>query len=75
MDKAVPEIDEQALQHFLSHSPWDAHAVIGHVAERGRSGRGLPPDGDTAQKTPSGNRFGSQDSKIAPRRRPAVQLI
>jgi SRSO17 transposase len=34
MAEAVPDADEQSLQHFLSSSPWDADAVIGKVAER-----------------------------------------
>jgi SRSO17 transposase len=29
---AVPESDEQALQHFISNSPWDERAVLDQVA-------------------------------------------
>ena len=32
MAEVVPESDDQALQHFLSNSPWDARAVLGQVA-------------------------------------------
>jgi SRSO17 transposase len=32
MAEVVPESDEQALQHFLSHSSWEARAVLDQVA-------------------------------------------
>jgi SRSO17 transposase len=32
MEQAVPDTNEQALQHFISNSPWDAGAVIRQVA-------------------------------------------
>jgi SRSO17 transposase len=32
MEQAVPDTNEQALQHFISNSPWDAAAVMGQVA-------------------------------------------
>ncbi len=32
MAEVVPQSDEQALQHFLSNSPWDERAVMDHVA-------------------------------------------
>jgi len=40
MAEAVPETDAQALQNFLSNSPWDPDAVIGHVAERANDALG-----------------------------------
>ena len=33
MEEMVPEADEQRLQHFLSESPWDDHAVMEQVAK------------------------------------------
>lgn len=32
MEEIVPESDEQALQHFLSNSPWDHRALFDQVA-------------------------------------------
>jgi SRSO17 transposase len=32
MEQAVPDTNEQALQHFISNSPWDAEAVMRQVA-------------------------------------------
>ena len=32
MEQAVPGTNEQALQHFISNSPWDAEAVMRQVA-------------------------------------------
>lgn len=32
MEQAVPNTNEQALQHFISNSPWDAEAVMRQVA-------------------------------------------
>ena len=32
MEEAVPDCDYQSLQHFLSHSEWDARAVLDQVA-------------------------------------------
>lgn len=32
MEEIVPESNEQALQHFLSNSPWDHRAVLDQVA-------------------------------------------
>lgn len=32
MAEVVPDTDEQALQHFLTYSPWDARAVMDQVA-------------------------------------------
>ena len=32
MEQAVPGTNEQALQHFISNSPWDAEAVLRQVA-------------------------------------------
>lgn len=32
MGEAVPDCDYQSLQHFLSHSEWDARAVLDQVA-------------------------------------------
>jgi SRSO17 transposase len=32
MEQAVPDTNEQALQHFISNSPWDDEAVIRQVA-------------------------------------------
>jgi SRSO17 transposase len=32
MEEAVPDSDYQSLQHFLSHSEWDARAVLDQVA-------------------------------------------
>lgn len=32
MEEIVPDSDEQALQHFLSNSPWDYRAVLDQVA-------------------------------------------
>lgn len=32
MAEIVPETDAQALHHFLTHSPWDARAVMNQVA-------------------------------------------
>ena len=34
MAEAVPDANEQVLQHFLSNSPWDANAVMTQVAMR-----------------------------------------
>jgi SRSO17 transposase len=34
MAEMVPESNEQALQHFVSNSPWDANAVMDQVAMR-----------------------------------------
>jgi len=31
MEQAVPDTNEQALQHFISNSPWDAEAVMRQV--------------------------------------------
>jgi SRSO17 transposase len=37
MEEVVPDSDYQSLQHFLSHSEWDARAVLDQVAtEAGR---------------------------------------
>ena len=33
MEEAVPDADEQRLQHFLSESPWDADAVCVQLAQ------------------------------------------
>ena len=32
MEEHVPEADYEALQHFISNSPWDARAVVDRVA-------------------------------------------
>jgi hypothetical protein len=32
MEQTVPDTNEQALQHFISNSPWDAEAVMRQVA-------------------------------------------
>jgi SRSO17 transposase len=32
MEQVVPDTNEQALQHFISNSPWDAEAVMRQVA-------------------------------------------
>src|SRR5262245_18316308 len=32
MAEVVPECDYQSLQHFISHSQWDARAVLNQVA-------------------------------------------
>lgn len=32
MVEVVPDCNYQSLQHFLSHSQWDARAVLNHVA-------------------------------------------
>lgn len=32
MEQAVPDTNEQALEHFISNSPWDAEAVMREVA-------------------------------------------
>lgn len=32
MAEIIPDTDSQALHHFLSHSPWDARAVMDQVA-------------------------------------------
>lgn len=34
MEEVVPDCDYQSLQHFLSHSEWDARAVLDQVAAR-----------------------------------------
>jgi SRSO17 transposase len=34
MAQTVPDTNEQALQHFISNSPWDAEAVMRQVARR-----------------------------------------
>ena len=34
MEEVVPESDYQSLHHFLSHSEWDARAVLNQVAVR-----------------------------------------
>lgn len=34
MEEVVPECDYQSLQHFLSHSEWDARAVLDQVAKQ-----------------------------------------
>jgi SRSO17 transposase len=34
MAETVPDSNEQALQHFVSNSPWDANAVMDQVAMR-----------------------------------------
>lgn len=31
MSEAVPDCDEQSLQHFISNSPWDAFAVYRQI--------------------------------------------
>lgn len=33
MSEVVPDSDDQALQHFLSNSPWDERAVLDQVAQ------------------------------------------
>ena len=33
MEQTVPDTNEQALQHFISNSPWDAEAVMRQVAQ------------------------------------------
>ncbi len=33
MSELVPDSGEQALQHFLSNSPWDERAVLDQVAQ------------------------------------------
>jgi len=32
MEEIVPDSNEQSLQHFLSHSPWDDRGVMDQVA-------------------------------------------
>ena len=44
MAEVVPESDDQALQHFLSNSPWDARAVLGQVASEADALLGGTPD-------------------------------
>jgi SRSO17 transposase len=34
MEEVVPDCDYQSLQHFLSHSEWDARAILDQVAAR-----------------------------------------
>lgn len=31
MEEAIPEANEQSLQHFISNSDWDTEAVIKQV--------------------------------------------
>ena len=35
MEERVPEINEQALQHFVTNSPWNERAVLDQVASEG----------------------------------------
>lgn len=35
MEEKVPESNEQALQHFVTNSPWDESAVLDQVAQEG----------------------------------------
>lgn len=35
MEEKVPETNEQALQHFVTNSPWDERAVLNQVATEG----------------------------------------
>ena len=35
MEEKVPESNEQALQHFVTNSPWDERAVLNQVATEG----------------------------------------
>ena len=34
MEESVPEMDYQGVQQFISASPWDANAVMAHVAKQ-----------------------------------------
>jgi SRSO17 transposase len=44
MEEAVPDADEQQLQHFLSASPWSAQAVMAQVAQEADCLLGGRPD-------------------------------
>lgn len=44
MEEAVPEADEQQLQHFLSASPWDEAAVCAQVTREANAMLGGQPD-------------------------------
>jgi SRSO17 transposase len=35
MEEKIPESNEQALQHFITNSPWDGEAVLNQVAQEG----------------------------------------
>lgn len=44
MAEAVPDSDEQSLQHFISNSPWDHSALIQQIAEDVAALIGHDPD-------------------------------
>jgi SRSO17 transposase len=44
MEEAVPDADEQQLQHFLSVSPWEADAVCAQVTREANATLGSHPD-------------------------------
>ncbi len=45
MAEVVPEADARNLQQFLTHSQWDARAVMDHVAQEANRVLGDPRDG------------------------------
>ena len=44
MEEAVPQADEQQLQHFLSVSPWQEDAVCAQVTREANTTLGGHPD-------------------------------
>ena len=44
MAEAVPDCDDQSLQHFISNSPWDDSALMGRIANDANALIGHDPD-------------------------------
>ena len=44
MEEKVPESNEQALQHFVTNSPWDERAALNQVASEGNKLLGAKDD-------------------------------